>query len=192
MDRYKVDKNFVMKSRDFEEDLEEGRLTIDEYGILQYVLSRAIPVTGEYIGNVTTISEGIGLTSKKGKRHVEYALGSLKKNLYLWFEVKQGTRRNYKIIINHYPLSKDPKNPKEKQRYRNLSKTGGAFSEVEDEIRKSESFVNEQNESDRVSEVPYTDNKTNNETENKTNNKDLSFFKIPLPKWFYKKYPYET
>ena len=179
----------------FREDLETEDLTFEGYGLLSYLFQKANPVTGDLMTNVTGISEGIGKTSKKGKRQTEYLLNNLKDKRYIWFDTKQGTRRNYKIAINHYPLIKKKDEP---QKYRSIPKNSIDFSEVNDESRKSDPLVNKQEDLVEVSEVTNTNTETNTETETETENKTehktkgLSFFDIPVPNEFINKFKLEN
>ena len=155
--------DFVMWNRDFMKDLEEGALTFEEYGLLAYLFQRANPVNGNYTGNVTTIGESIGLNSKAGRKKVSYLMNRLKEKGYIWFDTKQGTRRNYHLEIGHYPCARTG--------FRNIRNMVGDDLKVKDEFSKSDSPSNEHEDIDDDLKVPNNDNKYNN-INNKINNRN--------------------
>jgi hypothetical protein len=169
---YEAGNDFVMLSRAYRVDLEEGSLTFDAYGLLMYLFQKANPVNGTIHGNVTTIAEGVGETSKKGKNRVEYLLKGLKENKYIEFDIKRGTRRNYPIKVNHYPLSRGG--------YSNISENEVQFSEVEEVIQKTDSpdltqtAINSKEANNGTSEVSYTETKTETEKDTYKNTEKVN------------------
>lgn len=96
--------NYLRWRRTIDEHLELRRLSFDEYGMFNWLCTKASPRTGSLRTNWRTLAEQTGLTAD----HVEQLCRRLKRKRYIWYPPHRGSRgRLVEVEIDKFPTVTD-------------------------------------------------------------------------------------
>ena len=95
--------NYLKWRRTIDEHLELGRLTWHEYGMFNWLCTKASPRTGTLRTNWPMLARETSLSPA----HVELLCRGLKRKGYIWYPKHRGQRRLVEVAIDKFPLLGD-------------------------------------------------------------------------------------
>ncbi|OGS20954.1 MAG: hypothetical protein A2252_04490 [Elusimicrobia bacterium RIFOXYA2_FULL_39_19] len=93
--------NFLRWYRIYSDAVLTGKITFDEYALLNWLMTTTNPYNGELVENYSSIGQKI----RKNPDWVRHIMERLKAKGYIHYDIKQGQKNLSKISTNNYPLS---------------------------------------------------------------------------------------
>lgn len=116
--------DFVMTRRGLREHVIKKRMTLDDYGMYNWILQGADPKSGIYYSNSTILSSELSID----RRQAQHSLYKLRERQYIHYDDTRGVRGPHEIYINLYPVQTE-KNDRGSSMtwYPNIWDDGGNF-----------------------------------------------------------------